>query len=114
MLRKPILGTLAAIGAMAMLASCSWPEKSNWHLADSGYSINALDSNEFAVEVHVNQLKQLGGEINSAEFRLFVSESLKSHGLCPLGWLPLPCVEDGSCVQHTRRSVTVFGRCTAP
>jgi hypothetical protein len=109
-----MFGTLAAIGAMAMLASCAWSEKSNWHLIDSGYSINAADNNELAVEVHLNQLKQLGGEVNSAEFRLFVVERLKRHGLCPLGWQPLPCVEDGSCVQRTSRSVTVFGRCLAP
>jgi hypothetical protein len=114
MSKKSILGAFAVIAAAAMLTSCSFSDKSNWHLMDSGYSIEPVDSNEFAMEVHINQFKQLGGEIKSAEFRLFVSERLKWHGLCPLGWLPLPCVEDGSCVQHTRRSVTVFGRCTAP
>jgi hypothetical protein len=106
MLRRSLLPVLAAL----LLSSCS--VSSNWYLMDSGYSIDARENDEFAVEVHLNELKQLGGEIRSAEFRLFVSERLKWHGVCERGWEPLPCVEDGSCVQHTRRSVTVPGRCT--
>lgn len=102
------------MAAAALLASCSWSVDSNWHLMDAGYSIDAADSNEFTIEVHVNQLKQLGGEVKSAEFRLFVSERLKWHGLCPLGWELLPCVDNGSCVQRTHRSVTVAGRCAIP
>ena len=95
-----------------LLASCA--VDSNWHLMDSGYSIVprvAGGDHAFAFEIHVNQLKQLGGEIDSAEFRLFVAEGLKLHGMCPAGWQPLACVQDGSCVQHTRRSITVPGRC---
>jgi hypothetical protein len=105
MLPRLLLPILAAL----LLSSCS--VRSNWYLMDSGYSIDARDNDEFAIEVHLNQLKQLGGEIRSAEFRLFVSQRLKWHGVCERGWEPLACVEDGSCVQHTRRSVTVPGRC---
>ena len=105
MLRRSLRPVLAAL----LLSSCS--VSSNWYLMESGYSIDARENDEFAIEVHLNELKQLGGEIRSAEFRLFVSERLKWHGVCERGWEPLPCVEDGSCVQHTRRSVTVPGRC---
>lgn len=98
--------------ASAVLASCAWTPSSNWFLMDSGYTVEALgDEGEFAFEMHVNQLKQLGGKIDSAEFRLFVSEHLKWHGMCLAGWEPLPCVEDGSCIARTKRSVTVRGRC---
>ena len=101
---------LAALFA-PLLASCA--VGSNWYLMDSGYSINPVegDADAYVVEVHLNQLKQLGGEVNSAEFRHFVAERIKWHGFCAKGWQPLPCVQDGSCVQHTRRSVTVPGRC---
>jgi len=107
------LSRVVCLCAAALLASCSL--HSNWYLMSSGYSINPVDGedNEYLVEVHVNQLKQLGGEINSAEFRLFVTKRLSWHGLCPGGWQLLPCVEDGSCVQHTKRSVTVPLRCAA-
>jgi len=98
--------------AVILLASCAWAPSSNWHLVDEGYSIDAVNSAEFVMEVHVNQLKQLGGEINSPEFRRFVAERLKWHRMCSSGWAFLPCIEDGSCVQRTRRSVTVTGRCT--
>ncbi|HEV2430849.1 MAG TPA: hypothetical protein VGT43_04985 [Burkholderiales bacterium] len=96
----------------SVLASCAWSESSKWHLLDSGYSINAIDPIQVSIEMHVNQLKQLGGEINAPQFRQFVAERLKWHGMCPLGWAPLPCVEDGSCVHRTRSSVTVPGHCT--
>ena len=95
-----------------LLASCAWPVASDMHLADEGYSIKALSADEVAVRVHMNQLKELGGEVTTAEFRNFAAERLKRHGMCPSGWAPLPCVEDGSCLQRTRRSVTVPGRCT--
>jgi hypothetical protein len=102
---------LLIVLASAILAGCSWTPSSNWFLMDAGYSIDFDNAGEFAIEVHVNQLKQLGGDVNSAEFRLFVSERLKWHDMCQSGWAPLPCVEDGSCVQRTRRSITVKGRC---
>jgi hypothetical protein len=104
------LHRLLSLCATALLASCVG---SNWHLMDSGYSINPVDGDPdaYAVEMHVNQLKQLGGNVNSLEFRHFVAESMRWHGICPGGWEPLACVQDGSCVQHTRRSVTVPGRC---
>ena len=104
------LDRLLSLCATALLASCVG---SNWHLMDSGYSINPMDGDPdaYAVEMHVNQLKQLGGDVNSAEFRHFVAESMRLHGICPGGWATLACVQDGSCVQYTRRSVTVPGRC---
>ena len=94
-----------------LLAGCA--VDSNWYLMQSGYSINPVDGDDraYAIEVHLNQLRQLGGDVNTPEFRLFVTQQLHNHGLCPAGWQALPCVRDGSCVQHTRRSVTVTGRC---
>jgi hypothetical protein len=109
-----MLTKLLLVYAAVLLASCAWSEKSNWHLMDSGYSIDAVSANEFTFAVHVNQLKQLGGEINSPQFRLFVAERLKWSGICPSGWTLLPCADDGSCIQRTHRSVTVPGRCAAP
>lgn len=102
---------LALAALLAVITSCAWPERSNWHLVDEGYAINRGDENAFAVEIHLNQLKELGDDVHSAEFRLFVAERLKWHGMCPSGWAALPCVQDGSCIQRTRRSLTVFGRC---
>jgi hypothetical protein len=93
------------------LGSCAWSEGSNWHLMDEGYSISATDPGRFLFEVHLNQLKQLGGDVNSPRFHLFVAERLKRADLCPAGWTPLPCVNEGSCIQRTERSVTVPGRC---
>jgi hypothetical protein len=103
---------IPALCLVITLASCAWPVASDMHLADEGYSIKALSADEVAVRVHVNQLKELGGEVTTAEFRNFVAERLKRHGMCPSGWAPLPCVEDGSCLQRTTRSVTIPGRCT--
>jgi hypothetical protein len=100
--------TLVLAALLALTTSCA---SSNWHLLDEGYAINPAGDDTIAVEMHLNQLKRLGGDVNSAEFGLFVAERLKWHGMCPSGWAALPCVEDGSCVQRTRRSVTVFGRC---
>jgi len=101
----------AVLAALALLSSCA--VDSNWYLMDSGYSINPVagDPDGYAIEIHLNQLKQLGGDVNSARVNLYIAEHLKSHGLCRAGWQPLPCVQDGSCVQHTARSVTVTGRC---
>ena len=98
--------------AAVLLGGCA--VSSNWHLVDSGYSIVppvAGGDNAFAYEIHLNQLKQLGGDLQSAEFHRFVAEGLKSHVMCAKRWEALPCVEDGSCVQRTRRSITVHGRC---
>jgi hypothetical protein len=107
------LKRLLALAAV-LLAACAWSPDSNWHLMDSGYSLEHTNAHEFAMEVHLNQLKQLGGDLHSAQFRLFVSERLKWHDMCPFGWEYLRCTEDGSCVQRTARSVTVSGRCAAP
>jgi hypothetical protein len=103
------MSRIAAIALATFLASCT--VDSNWHLMDSGYAIDSQNGNDFAIEVHRNQLKEFGGDVNSPAFRHFVAERLKIHDLCPKGWTVLPCIEDGSCVQQTNRSVTVFGRC---
>jgi len=102
---------LAAALLATLLAACSWTPSSNWYLMDEGYSLEAEKPAGFTLEVHLNQLKQLGGEVHGSRFRHFVSERLKWHDLCPAGWAFLPCVEDGSCIQRTGRSVTVAGRC---
>lgn len=60
-----MFGKALASVAAALLASCSL--SSNWHLMDSGYSIETLKGGDFAIEVHVNQLKQLGGDVQSAQ-----------------------------------------------
>ena len=106
MMQSLLAGVLALL-----LASCA--VGSNWYLMDSGYSINPVegDADAYVVEVHLNQLRQLGGEVKSAEFHLFVAERMKWHGFCPAGCRLLPCVQDGSCVLHTRRSVSVPVRC---
>jgi hypothetical protein len=105
---------LLSLLALLLLAGCAWRPGSNWYLMDSGYSVELAETGEFAMEVHLNQMKQLGGDLHSAEFRRFVGERLKWERLCPSGWAFLPCTDDGSCVQRTRRSVTVYGRCEAP
>lgn len=102
---------LAVLLAAALLASCAWPKYSYLHMLDEGYRINSASANEVAIEMHVSQLKQLGGDTNSSGFRAFVVERLKWHGLCLSGWTPLPCAEDGSCIERTSLSVTVPGRC---
>ena len=102
-----------SVVAALVLGACAWTPRSNWYLMDEGYSIDTLQPSGFAMEVHVNQLKQLGGEVTSPRFRQFVSERLRWHEVCPSGWAFLPCVEDGSCVERTSRSVTVTGLCTA-
>ena len=103
------------LGLCAASLLCACTMGSNWYLMDSGYSINPVagDPGVYAVEMHLNQLKQLGGDVNGAEARLFIAERLKWRGVCPAGWQPLPCVQDGSCLQRTRRSVTITGRCVA-
>ena len=104
------MGSYRFVLPCLLLASCAMT--SNWHLMDSGYSIERLDGENFALELHKNQLKQLGGDLRSAQVHQFVAERLKWHHMCPAGWAPLPCVEDGSCVRSTQRSVTIQARCT--
>src|SRR4030095_1501396 len=103
----------ASLAAATLLASCS--VGSNLYLMDSGYSINPVggEPDGYAIEVHVNQMKQLGNNVNRAEFRRYVSERRKWHGICTSGWQPAQCVQDGSCIQRTPRSVTVTGHCLA-
>jgi hypothetical protein len=106
-----IIARCATLAATLLLGACT--VGSQLYLMDSGYSINPVDGdpNGYAIEVHVNQMKQLGNNVNSAEFRRYVSERLKWHGMCPTGWQPAACVTDGSCIQKTSHSVTVTGRC---
>ena len=115
MVRDPYDGLMSprrglAFAVVLFAAGCTM--SSNWHLMDSGYAIDTENGNDFAIEVHRNQLKQFGGDVNNPGFHQFVAARLQMHDLCPKGWTVLPCVVDGSCVQHTSRSVTVFGRCT--
>ena len=84
---------------------------SDWMLADSGYSIAVAPyAEEFAMRVHLNELRQLGGDTSSARFRLYVSERLRIHGLCPGGWEEVLCAQE-SCVERSDTYVTVLGRC---
>ena len=102
----------AAVCALLILTACNAAE---WGVHATGYTINpAPDSPEFSVAVHVNQLKQLGGDVKTPQFRQFVDARLKRIGLCPGGWKAMPCTEDGSCVREVRHTVTMFGRCLAP
>jgi hypothetical protein len=106
-----IMIRLAALSATLLVAACT--VGSPLYLMDSGYSINPVDGdpNGYEIAVHVNQMKQLGNNVNSAEFRRYASERFKWHSICPAGWQPDACVKDGSCIQKTSRSVTVTGRC---
>jgi hypothetical protein len=98
------------------LAGCGFLTKeSNWNVARSGYNLDAAPgSDSFSIEVHLNELKQRGGDVKTAEFKLFVAERLKRHGACPNGWELLPCTQTGECVTRTSHSVVVQGRCLAP
>ena len=104
---------LTALCTAALGAGCGFlPIDSDLVLLESGYSINVAPyGDEFAIRVHVNQLKRLGGDVKTGEFRLFVSERLKIHEVCLGGWEEQLCADEASCVQRTRHSVTVFGRC---
>lgn len=102
----------SALLCALVLAACASP-RSSWYLHDEGYSINPVQGDAYAVEIHVNQLKRLGGEIQSPEVRRFVFERLTWHEGCKGAWQMLPCVADGSCVQHTSRSVTILVRCAS-
>jgi hypothetical protein len=102
---------LKRLAACAALLAAGCALDSDWMLADRGYSIAlAPYAEEFAFRVHVNELRQLGGDTKSARFRLYVSEHLSNHGLCPGGWEEVLCAQE-SCVERTDSSVTVFGRC---
>jgi hypothetical protein len=98
----------------ALLATgCSLiPLDSDLKLIESGYSLD-FDryGDEFAMRVHVNQLKQLGGDPRSAEFNHFVSERLARHGFCRDGWELQLCAGEDGCIRRTHSSVTVLGRC---
>jgi hypothetical protein len=96
-----------------LLAGCGYlTSESNWSLVESGYSLDVVPyNNEFAMRVHVNELRQLGGDIHGARFALYVTERLRRNGLCPAGWEPLPCTLDGSCVSRSHTAVKIFGRC---
>jgi hypothetical protein len=93
-----------------VLAGCA-SGSGEWHLFDAGYSIDAASPSDFVFQVHVNQLKQLGGDVNTPKFKLFAAERLKWYGMCLAGWTPLPCADDGSCIERTSSTVSVPGRC---
>jgi hypothetical protein len=108
-MRRNVLGFAAAL----LLGGCgSFGLDSDFMLARSGYSLDVAPyGDEFAIRVHVNELNQLGGDIKSAEFHLYVADRLRRHGRCPGGWEEQLCAEPELCVHRTRNSVTVFGRC---
>ena len=95
--------------ALALLGACS--HHSEFYLWDAGYTISHREQG-FAFEMHRNQLKYLGGEIDSPAFRHFVFERLTRHEGCEGGWELMPCVADRSCVEETSLSVTVLARCS--
>jgi hypothetical protein len=99
--------------AALLLAGCGAISlDSDFMLARSGYSLDVAPyGDEFAIRVHVNELDQLGGDIKSAQFHLYVAERLRRHGRCLGGWEEQLCAEPEHCVHRTRNSVTVFGRC---
>lgn len=96
-----------------LLASCAFlTSDENWRLVERGYDIQMTpDGASFAVRVHLNELKQVGGTVHDPRFRLYVRERLRRNGLCLEGWEPLECVENESCVVWTPDSVKVYGRC---
>jgi hypothetical protein len=108
-MRRNVLG----LAAVLLLAGCgAIGLDSDFMLARSGYSLDVAPyGDEFAIRVHVNELNQLGGDIKSAEFHLYVAERLRRHGRCLGGWEEQLCAEPELCVHRTRTSVTVFGRC---
>ena len=108
-MNRHLLGLTAAL----LVAGCGAVDlDSDLMLARSGYSLDlAPYGDEFAIRVHVNELKQLGGDIKSAEFHLYVAERLRRQGRCRGGWEEQLCAEPEHCVHRTRNSVTVFGRC---
>ena len=102
---RQVLGAVALV----LAAGCGG---SDWMLAESGYSLDVAPyGEEFAIRVHVNELRQLGGDINSPLFHHYVGERLKRRGLCPGGWERQLCAEIEHCVHRTEYSVTVYGRC---
>jgi hypothetical protein len=95
--------------ALVLAAGCGG---SDWMLAESGYSLDVAAYGEaFAIRVHVNELRQLGGDIDSPLFHHYVGERLKRNRLCPAGWERQLCAEIEQCVHRTDYSVTVYGRC---
>lgn len=93
----------------ALLGACS--HHSELYLWDAGYTISHR-AEGFEFQLHRNQLKQLGGDIDGPKFRHFVFDRLTRHEGCEGGWEFLPCVAERSCVIESRHSVTVLARCT--
>ena len=104
---------IPGLAAALLAAGCgSFGLDSDYMLARSGYSLDVAPyGDEFAIRVHVNELNQLGGDIKSAEFHLYVAERLRRHGRCLGGWEEQLCADPAHCVHRTDTSVTVFGRC---
>jgi hypothetical protein len=104
---------MCACAAALLAAGCSLiPLDSGLKLLDSGYSIDMDPYGDgFSMRVHVNQLKQLGGDPRSAEFAHFVADRLADNGLCRDGWEMQLCAEEEQCIRRTRSSVIVLGRC---
>ena len=97
--------------ASAFLVACA--TDSDLMLLEAATASRSRLPRRFAIRVHLNQLKQLGGDFKSAEFQLFVSRPLKIHELCLGGWEQQLCADDADCIRRTSYSVTVMGRCVA-
>jgi hypothetical protein len=110
-MNRRLLGLTVAL----LAAGCGSVDlDSDFMLARSGYSLDlAPYGDEFAIRVHVNELNQLGGDIKSAEFHLYVAERLRRHGRCLGGWEEQLCADPALCVQRADNSVTVSGRCVS-
>jgi len=108
-MNRHLLGLTAAL----LVAGCAAIDlDSDFMLARSGYSLDlAPYGDEFSIRVHVNELKQFGGDIKSAEFHLYVAERLRRHGSCLGGWEEQLCADPALCVRRADSWVRVFGRC---
>ena len=103
-----------ALACAALLAGCVAPLDSDWMLIDRGYAIDVAPyGDEFSIRVHVNQLRQIGGDPHSAQFHLWVGERVRWHGICLGDWQEQLCADPAACVQRTRSAVRVHGRCVS-
>jgi hypothetical protein len=106
-------GRILGLAAVLFAAGCGTIDLGgDFMLARSGYSLDlAPYGDEFAIRVHANELRQLGGDVKSAQFHLYVAERLRRQGYCLGGWEEQLCADPDLCVHRTRNSVTVRGRC---
>jgi hypothetical protein len=96
-----------------LLAGCAYlTSDENWQVVERGYALGrAPYGNEFSMQVHVNELAAVGGDVHGPRFALYVGERLRRNGLCPEGWQFLECTVDESCLLRSANAVKLFGRC---